>query len=142
MLRGTAARGFRHAARSSARWMSGESALERFQQSEADLIKTEVASIQRLASVPASIRDAMQKDVERRDQLLRQIGDFAEVLSDHDLLGDEDSDLIQLLRGRDRAASGTGLIDPRAEIARLEELSARLRARLDDVEAVLGANPC
>ena len=54
-----------------------------------------------------------------------QIGDFAEVLSDHDLLGDEDSDLIQLLRGRDRAASGTGLIDPRAEIARLEEVVAQ-----------------
>ena len=133
---------FRHVARPSARALSGESALERFQQSEADLIKTEVRSIQRLSSVPESVRVAMQKDVERRDQLLRQIGDFAEVLADNDLLGDKDSDLIQLLRGRDRAAPETGLIDPRAEIARLEELSARLRARLDDVEAVLGANPC
>ena len=116
--------------------------LERYRESDNVDLSREVQHIQSLTGVPERVRSHMQATVERRHALLEQIADLADVLSDHDLAGPDDSDVVQLLRGRNQAAPADGLVDPTAEVRRLEEICARLRARLEEVEAVLGANPC
>ena len=114
---------------------SNMSALDRLrasQKEEADAFDRR--NLNRVKSMP----DELKQKFEKAAQLRSTVNELVEALQDHEFLGE--GELLSELQNDNDNEGKAFEID--GELKRLRHLQSKLARRLEEVDAVLGANPC
>ena len=112
--------------------MSALDRLRASQKEEADAFDRR--NLKRLTSMP----DELKQKFEKATQLRSTINELVEALQEHEFLGE--GELLSELQNDNNDEGKAFEID--GELKRLGHLQSKLARRLEEVDAVLGANPC